>query len=104
MTADRDAELREALRTHKPAAFTGVEIACACDRKWRLASAYREHVADALLPVVQAYARRVAAEELNAQQDYADSYEGDGLIRPADIRARAAALAADDDSAGGARG
>jgi hypothetical protein len=77
--------LEKALDEHWRATFTGEN-----GHRWKTADAYRQGLAAALEQTV----RDLIADALDAQQDYADSYEGDGLIRPADIRADAAALRA----------
>lgn len=48
---DREA-LMEVLGKHKVGAFCGTDTACQCDRTWRKNDGYRQHVADAVLALI----------------------------------------------------
>jgi hypothetical protein len=45
------------LRKHQVGAFAGEDTACYCDRKWRKNDAYREHLRDAVLALLNGSAK-----------------------------------------------
>jgi hypothetical protein len=90
-------ELRELLREHTVGAFAGCDTACACDHRWRTNIAYREHLAEVVTAYAERLARVRAAEELRAAAEAVRRWGTEtDHANAKQLRARAAALAADD--------
>ena len=85
---DRLAEahkLTDRLWLHQVWAFNGTQIGCSCDHQFRSQAQHREHLADALLPVVDALCAERAAE---AEPILCPKCQGQGVVsRPSYVPA-----------------